>query len=92
MEPTSPGSVNQSPASAAQAHVRARYAATLSAWRQLSAEERAAHNAAAEPLRISGWNLYLQSVMTGQMHQTDALLTEAGQIITPNTTAAIIAN
>ena len=90
--PTPPGNVNQTPATPAQASVRARYAVALSTWRQLDIEERQAHNEKALPLGLSGWNLYLQAAMTGQALATAALLDSNGHFITTNAGAAIVAD
>lgn len=88
--PAPPNSINQAPATAAQASVRARYAVALSAWRQLSTEERQTHNAEAQPLGLSGWNLYLQAAMSSHPLATATLLDSNGHFITTNSGAAII--
>lgn len=82
--PADPRTVNQRPASPAQAAHRARYTQIKSAWRQVTTEERAAHEHAARASgqALSGWNYYLRALMAGQIVTTAALLTDGGELIT----------
>ncbi len=90
--PADPRTVNQQPASQAQANHRARYARIKSAWRQLTPAERAAHDQAAATTgkALSGWNYYLRALMTGQTITTAVLMTSAGELVTTDDDQAII--
>jgi len=47
------------PRTASQRKIRTRYGELVQAWRSLTATERESYNDRAEPLSISGWNLFL---------------------------------
>ncbi|MDG4594212.1 MAG: hypothetical protein P9F75_00710 [Candidatus Contendobacter sp.] len=90
--PADPRTVNQRPASPAQAAHRAQYASIQSAWRQIGPEERAAHNqaAAASGDPLSGWNWFFRAIRSARPIVTSALMTDVGEIVTTDDGQAIV--
>lgn len=73
--PARPGAVNQAPATAAQNRIRQRYRAAIEDWHALDPGERDGWNASAEPMGLSGWNLFLQTLLVvPAVQSTPALL------------------
>lgn len=62
-QPADRSRINQQPASAKQAPVRARFGEAVAAWRALTAPERAAWDAQAlgSSRNVNGWNLFLKA-------------------------------
>ncbi len=83
--PADPTTVNQAQATTAQAATREKYRIAQAAWQAISIEERQAHDAAATTQGMSGWNLFMQRITTGQQISTAVLMTDDRQPIQTNT-------
>lgn len=83
--PADPTTVNQAQATAAQETVRERYRLARTAWQAIDIEERQAHDAAAATQGMSGWNLFMQKITTGQRIETTMIQADDYQPIQTNT-------
>lgn len=73
--PAPPGKVNQKAASAAQASTRENYRNTLESWKSLDDAARADWNERAEPLGLSGWNLFFRETGSAEPSAQDLQIT-----------------
>ena len=71
--PAQPKTVNQAPATVAQAAVRTAYQQIVAEWRALAEQDKLAWDAAASATStpITGWNLYFKSRIQDVMHATN---------------------
>lgn len=69
--PAPPGKVNQKEASAAQASNRQLYRRAMEEWKALDDASRADWNERAEPLGLSGWNLFFRENASAEQGAQD---------------------
>lgn len=69
--PAPPGTVNQKAASTAQASQRQLYRDALESWRALDDASQADWDGRAEPLGLSGWNLFFRETRSAEQGAQD---------------------